>query len=739
MSHDDWAELKALFHTALERTDAEREAFLISVAQERPHLHERLRALVASHAEASSFLEAPVMADPSLAESLDASAPGTDVPELRPGDVLDGTYEIEATVGYGGMGAVYRVRHKGLGRTFAAKLIHPRVANDPRFIGRFTREAEALGRLKHPHIVDVTDFGVEQRGDPRAYLVMEYLQGENLEARLRAGPLTPEVALPIFDAVGSALDHAHRQGVLHLDLKPGNVLLAEDGSGAVRAKILDFGLAQFVSGDGSKTGEGTAPIGTPSYLAPEVLERNRPGPAADIYALGVLMYEALAGHRPFAGSVAEILDRIRHAEPPMPHRLNPAIPPEVGAALVAPLAKAPDRRPASAAATVAGVRAGYLAARQRHWRQTETPRRFAAATAITIALVLLSPLWDSAPFRTWENRSIDARFALAPKRPPQPGILLLTLDDASLAADRTPLSQQAERIAGDLQKVFDAGARAIAIDLLLPEPWSRSPAFAELVLRHADRLILAAFSNDSDEVIGPECIAGPVTTVLGDERAGLLFGFVNLDEDDDGVIRRGRIAFRDREGLWRPSFAGRTASLASGSATPRLADGDTSFWIDHTIDASGFERLSWNDLHTALSGRPELFRDRVVIAGGDYAGAGDRVRLPTQGVVPGMVVQAMTADTILAGLPIRSVARRTAMTLAALAAGMLSVVVLLGRSRLVAAGAVMIVLLGYVMAATLAFRRAHVVVPIVVPLVMCGLAAAVAGLVARARPAYPVE
>ena len=288
MSHDDWAELKALFHTALERTDAEREAFLISVLHERPHLHEQLRALVASHAAASTFLEAPVMADPSLAESIDAFRTGIDLPELRPGDVLDGTYEVEATLGYGGMGAVYRVRHKGLRRTFAAKLIHPRVANDPRFLERFTREAEALGRLKHPHIVDVTDFGVDHDG-ARAYLVMEYLQGETLERRLRAGPLTPNVALPIFDAVGSALDHAHRQGVLHLDLKPGNILLAEDGSGALRAKILDFGLAQFVSVDGADTGEGTAPIGTPPYLAPELLEGNRPGPAADIYALGVLM------------------------------------------------------------------------------------------------------------------------------------------------------------------------------------------------------------------------------------------------------------------------------------------------------------------------------------------------------------------------------------------------------------------------------------------------------------------
>jgi CHASE2 domain-containing sensor protein len=356
-----------------------------------------------------------------------------------------------------------------------------------------------------------------------------------------------------------------------------------------------------------------------------------------------------------------------------------------------------------------------------------------------IALLLLSPLWNSALFRTWENRSIDARFALAPGRPPQPGILLLTLDDASLAADATPLVGQAERIGSDLQKVFDAGARAVAVDLLLPESWSRSPAFARLVLRNADRLTLAAFSTETSEVIGPECVAGPVTVALGDERAGRLFGFVNLDEDHDGVIRRGRIAFRDRDGRWRSSFAGRTASLAAGPASPLRAAEDTSFWIDHTIDASGFARLSWNDLHAALSGRPELFRDRVVIAGGDYAGAGDRVRVPTQGVVSGMVAQAMAADTILAGLPIRSVDERYSMIVAAVAAGMLSAVVLWVRSRLVAAGAVTIVLLGDVITATLLFRRAHVVVPIVVPLVMCSVAAAIAGLVAWARPAYPEE
>ena len=149
-------------------------------------------------------------------------------------------------IGHGGMGVVYRVRHRALAREFAAKLIHSRVAESPAFLERFTREAEALGKLKHPHIVDVTDFGIDRGGTTRPYLVMEHLSGRTLEEEIRAGAVAADAALTLFEDIASALDHAHAQGVLHLDLKPANILVLDTGS-RPSAKILDFGLAQFLT------------------------------------------------------------------------------------------------------------------------------------------------------------------------------------------------------------------------------------------------------------------------------------------------------------------------------------------------------------------------------------------------------------------------------------------------------------------------------------------------------------
>ena len=166
---------------------------------------------------------------------------------LAAGDVLDQTYEVDGVLGQGGMGVVYRVRHRALARAFAAKLIHARVADAPAFLERFTREAEALGKLKHPHIVDVTDFGIDRGRTARPYLVMEYLAGRTLEEQIRSGALAADAALLLFEGIAAALDYAHEQGVLHLDLKPGNILVLDTPGGRSSAKILDFGLAQFLT------------------------------------------------------------------------------------------------------------------------------------------------------------------------------------------------------------------------------------------------------------------------------------------------------------------------------------------------------------------------------------------------------------------------------------------------------------------------------------------------------------
>ena len=319
------------------------------------------------------------------------------------------------------------------------------------------------------------------------------------------------------------------------------------------------------------------------------------------------------------------------------------------------MVRQPAARPATALAAVAQLREATLAAKQRLWRRAEIPRRLGAASGIAVVLALLSPLlWQSAPLRRLEEQTVDARFALAARRPPGPDVILLMLDDASLGADATPLAQRADQFGADLQRVFMVGAQAVALDFLLPEAWSNSVPFSQLVLRHADRLTLAAFSTASGEVIGPECISGVTTVALGPERASALFGFVNLDQDDDGVSRRARLAYRDREGVARPSFAARAASTARADQQPGgSAAVPEGFWIDHTIDADRFDRVSWKDLDATLRTRPELFRNRLVLVGGDFSGSGDDARIPNRGAIAGVVLHAMTVETIFSRFPVR--------------------------------------------------------------------------------------
>jgi eukaryotic-like serine/threonine-protein kinase len=258
------------------------------------------------------------------------------------GRPLGGRYRMEAPLAAGGMGEVWAARDLLLDRAVAVKVLGGAFAGDGRAAERLRREARAAGRLEHPAIARVLDLG-EDGGRP--YLVMELLEGESLAERIaRTGPTEPAAAARVVAAVADALETAHRAGVVHRDVKPGNVFLTSDGG----VKVLDFGIASAAGDTTLTTGD---LLGTAAYLAPERALGHRATAASDVYALGVVLYELLAGRRPFeAGSDIEQAMAHVNADPVPLALLAPAAPAPLVAACEQAMAKDPSARPRSAAA-----------------------------------------------------------------------------------------------------------------------------------------------------------------------------------------------------------------------------------------------------------------------------------------------------------------------------------------------------------------------------------------------------
>jgi serine/threonine-protein kinase len=330
-----------------------------------------------------------------------------DAGELRlEGRMLGGRYLLEAEVASGGMGAVWRARDQVLGRPVAVKVLHDRLARDPDLLERFRLEAIAAARLSHPNVVRVFDTGID---DGVCFIVMELFEGATLESiLLDQGPLPGSDAVRVVRSVLHGLAHAHRQGVIHRDVKPGNVLI--DPSGLV--KVTDFGIAKaaFAASDLTTTGQ---LLGTARYLAPEQVAGEGVDHRADLYACGVVLYESLTGRPPFEGGshIATATMRLTQ-EPPPPGSLRPGIPRRLETATMQALARDPDHRFQSADEmssaldrTVPGERSamrpepltapppGRRASAFRSWMAIPLVLILVAALTV-VGFVLLSPLFE---------------------------------------------------------------------------------------------------------------------------------------------------------------------------------------------------------------------------------------------------------------------------------------------------------------------------------------------------------
>ena len=268
--------------------------------------------------------------------------------------VIDGRYRAERRLGAGGMAEVWCAEDEVLGRLVAVKLMGGRFAEDPEFRERFRREAQAAAGMQHPNIVGVYD---RSEWDGTPYIAMELVDGKTLkELVTERGPLPPEVAVGLTEQVLRALGYAHRRGIVHRDVKPQNVIIDRDG----QAKVADFGIAR--AGDTSEMTQAGAIVGTMQYLSPEQAEGHPVDRRADLYSVGIVLYELLTGRVPFEGEapISIALKQINELPVP-PGQLRPGLPPALEAVVLRALEKDPARRFQSAEEFIAALEAARRA------------------------------------------------------------------------------------------------------------------------------------------------------------------------------------------------------------------------------------------------------------------------------------------------------------------------------------------------------------------------------------------
>jgi len=332
---DDWTRVTALFTAALERPASERDAFLAEACGGDEALRREVISLLAAHARAGDFLEAPV----GEAAALRASAPG---PSLE--GCLVGPYRVEREIGRGGMGVVYLAEDTRLGRKVALKSLAPEIVSDERRRNRLRREARAAATLSHPGIATV--YALEEI-DNQLLIASEYVQGRTLRAELDGGAMPAAEVVEIGIRIARALEAAHASGVIHRDLKPDNMIRTRDGG----MKILDFGIAwidQAEAGSGAQPArltESGAVMGTPSYMSPEQIEGAAVDARTDVFSLGVVLYELLCGSNPFeAHTPLATAARIMATDPPPLAASNVSAPPSLEAVVRKCLAKDREER-----------------------------------------------------------------------------------------------------------------------------------------------------------------------------------------------------------------------------------------------------------------------------------------------------------------------------------------------------------------------------------------------------------
>ena len=369
-----------------------------------------------------------------------------------PGTIAD-RYELGDRLGSGGMSTVYKATDKVLERTVAVKVLAEHLSDDEKFVARFRREALAVAKLVHPNIVQVYDTGVD---GGRHFIVMEYVEGRSGAQLLqRYGQLEPRIAIDIAAEACAGLEYAHKQGIVHRDVKPGNLMViggpasAAGEKEAMTVKIADFGIAR--AAEQTRLTQVGSVVGTAAYLSPEQSRGEEATGISDVYSLGVVTYQLLTGRLPYEGnSLAELAIRRENERPLPPSSYEPDVPPELSAAVLRALESAPEDRYADALDLAAALRAGLDGIAP----ASEAPTRaLGSSTAATRVVPREEPRTPTAP--------VPARRRSEPARPARQ-----TPARAAGAQDRSAFARLMRGIGGLLLIAIVAAIVAATILLL---------------------------------------------------------------------------------------------------------------------------------------------------------------------------------------------------------------------------------------------------------------------------------
>ncbi|MFN0110563.1 MAG: protein kinase domain-containing protein [Blastocatellia bacterium] len=427
MTAERWQQIDQLLDAALELPTAERAAFLDQACSNNSELRRKVESLLRSEEEAKSFIEAPaaafaaeMLSEKDYSTQIGSSQPYSSQPRISQFGRQIQRYRILSLLGAGGMGEVWLAEDIRLGRKLALKFLHEKFASDIDRIRRFEQEGKVISALNHPNILTIYEIGHTEN---TLFIVIEYIEGQTLRQRMKAGRMTLTQAIDVARQVASALTAAHAAGIIHRDIKPENIMLRPDGL----VKVLDFGLAKLTErpGDGetgrwggdnafspspsvSQSPSLTQPgmvMGTPSYMSPEQVRGLKADARSDLFCLGVALYEMLAGTRPFTGlMMADVMAAVLSKEPKPLSEYAPEMPAQLEPIIARALRKDPDERYQTAKELLSDLDSlkqelelqGHLPSRKPRGKQTffdsiKWHKRLAVASLV-IAILLITAL-----------------------------------------------------------------------------------------------------------------------------------------------------------------------------------------------------------------------------------------------------------------------------------------------------------------------------------------------------------